>query len=221
MSSSMLMRLGCEAEQLLNFTLEFEDGSKKNRSVRVGDIVTVDYNKNGLRKRAHGAVKSIFANPYNGRLSKKDWTITILNSHYHTSPGDCGCDVGAYVKIDVLNIVDLEVDATAQTNLNPIYSSPDCCCQITNMRINSGLLEISQDYGKTWFVLTTGKVIPKDEAVSTSLYDKIKEMLGDDVEVSDELKEAMQELLKAEIKNALNACTGSKSNSSSSCTCNC
>ena len=72
----MLMDIKCSAVTSIAVHLEFDDGHKKDRVIALGDLIEVEYNANGLRKKAEGKViniSTIGADP-------KQWYIILDGS---------------------------------------------------------------------------------------------------------------------------------------------
>ena len=57
----MLMDVKCSAVTSIAVNLTFDDGTTKNSVLGVGDLVSVEYNNNGLRKQVDGKVLKISA----------------------------------------------------------------------------------------------------------------------------------------------------------------
>lgn len=57
----MLMNINCSAVTSIKVNLTFDDGRSKECIVSVGDLVDVEYNANGLRKRVEGKVVKVSA----------------------------------------------------------------------------------------------------------------------------------------------------------------
>ena len=55
----MLMDVKCSAVTSIAVHLTFDDGTTKNSVIGVGDLVSVEYNNNGLRKQVDGKVLKI------------------------------------------------------------------------------------------------------------------------------------------------------------------
>ena len=53
------MNIKCSAMASIKVNLEFDDQSKKERVVSIGDLIDVEFNANGLRKRVDGKVLNI------------------------------------------------------------------------------------------------------------------------------------------------------------------
>ena len=52
----MLMDIKCSAVTSIKVNLAFDDGSTKERVIGIGDLISVVYNANGLRKHVNGKV---------------------------------------------------------------------------------------------------------------------------------------------------------------------
>ena len=133
----MVMKIGCEVEQSLVITLSFDDETTKTRVISKGDYVSIAYNKNGTRRVVNGAVTTIYANPYNGKVSRKDWYVIIAN--------DEGQGLGGAVRISILNILDVEVLKTSNNSRN--VKTPNNSTRVTDIRVKGNFLQISTNGG--------------------------------------------------------------------------
>lgn len=176
----MVMKIGCEVEQVLNVTIVHDDNTTKTVKLGVGDYVTMSFNKNGVKRTVSGTVTTIHANPYNGQLSRNDWYIVVNNDN------NCA-GMPASVKINIINILDVTLVHSAKGS-NPI-NTPDTAMRVTDIRVKDGFLQISQNWGESW--LTVG--INDDGSLSDdfvgpdkTIADKITEMIGSDQYASSE-----------------------------------
>ena len=139
----MLMNIKCKPATSLDLELKFDDNSVKKCQISVGDLVYIEYNKNGCRRRVEGKVLKISTNG----TDPKQYYIIIDGSEDFES---------TQVRICPMNILDCEVIAKA-SHLNGI-TTPKDGTGIPFLRQVNGLLEFSRD-GKEWLRL---KLIPDE-----------------------------------------------------------
>lgn len=73
----MLMKVNCEPVVSLKLELLFDDGSVKKCLLEEGDLVDIEYNRNGLRKRIEGKVIRICTT---GAVRPEDYYIIVDGS---------------------------------------------------------------------------------------------------------------------------------------------
>ena len=166
----MVMKLGVECEQMLIVSIEFDDGTVKSEPITKGDYVSVAYNFNGTRRVIDGTVKVIYANPYNGKSSKKDWYIIVANDnpesiHNHRNE-----------KIAVLNILDIQVITSSR--YEKTIKTPSNGTRVTTLRVYHNVLQVSQDNGRTW--LNVGALTDDFVGDEIDVYNEIQRMIGSD-----------------------------------------
>ena len=193
----MVMQIGADVETSLKLTMTYDDNSMQTKVFSVGDFISVDFNKDGLRRTVCGTVNAIHADPYNGRLSRKDWYI-VLHSDA-TTKYECGF-VGA-LKIRVLEMIDLTVLTRARqiTYVN----SPNDETNISDIRFFEDKFQISQNDGASW--ITIGVAVEKEkEDAQNDLIKKISELIAADREgVTDQLINAIAALIDGETAKEL------------------
>lgn len=131
----MLMDIKCSAAISIDLKLTFDDGSIKYRNVAVGDLIDVDFNKNGVRIHTIGKVFKIVAEGSNPEA----WAIYLDSSDDFS---------GTQYRFAPTAILDLEVimkkDATKYIATTNDYTS------ICALRVVRGRLQYTQD-GINWF----------------------------------------------------------------------
>lgn len=130
----MLMDIKCSAVTSIAVHLEFDDGHKKDRVIALGDLIEVEYNANGLRKKAEGKViniSTIGADP-------KQWYIILDGSDDFDSNK---------VRFSPMSILNVDIIRKADT-LNMIRT-PIGLEGVPYLRIIKGRLQYSKD-GFVW-----------------------------------------------------------------------
>lgn len=193
-----VMKIGCEVEQQLVITLEFEDGNIKSSNIGKGDYVSIAYNKNGLRTVINGIVTTIYANPYNARGistpcncngTKNDWYLIVSDD-----------ETGAVAKININNILD--IDVLKQNKFGCNVMTPNNSTRVTHIRIFENVLQVSPDQGATWYnVGSDGTLNDNLVGYQADIAKKIKAMIGSDqYSSSDELVAGIVDLVNEEAK---------------------
>lgn len=184
-----VMKLGCEVEQQLVISIVFDDDTVKNRRIAKGDYISIAYNKNGMRRVSNGIVATIFANPFNPKLSRKDWYL-ILSAD----------DNAGVVRIAINNILDVEV--LKQNQFDATVKTPNDSSRVTNIRIHNNTLQISQDDGESWFnVGANGKLNDDFSSDEQEIVDKLTAMIGSDQYAdTDELVKGIAEIINQEVR---------------------
>lgn len=126
----MLMDIKCSAVSSILVQLTFDGGGHKERLIALGDLVDVEYNANGLRKRVEGKVIKISA----VGTDPKTWYIIVDGSDDFDS---------AKARFSPMSILDCEIIRkadTISTVQTPIGSSG-----VPYIRIIKGRLQYSHD----------------------------------------------------------------------------
>lgn len=131
----MLMNIKCSAMTSIKVNLEFDDNSKKERKISIGDLIDVEFNANGLRKRVEGKVLSISA----VRSDPKGWYIIVDGSDDFESKK---------VRFAPTSILDLEILRKADTV--DVVQTPLGMEGVPYLRIIKGRLQYSKD-GYRWY----------------------------------------------------------------------
>lgn len=130
----MLMDIKCSAIASIKVNLTFDDGSKKERVVGTGDLISVEYNANGLRKRIEGKVIKVSAiGP-----DPKAWYIIVDGSDDFESEK---------AKFAPTSILDLEIIRKADTL--DVVQTVIGVGGVPYIRIHKGRLQWSKD-GFDW-----------------------------------------------------------------------
>lgn len=186
----MVMKIGCEVEQSLVITLSFDDETTKTRVISKGDYVSIAYNKNGTRRVVNGAVTTIYANPYNGKVSRKDWYVIIAN--------DEGQGLGGAVRISILNILDVEVLKTSNNSRN--VKTPNNSTRVTDIRVKGNFLQISTNGGRSWRNVgaeLNDNLVGEELDIDT----KVRSMIGSDQFASaDEFVKGIVDIINDELR---------------------
>ena len=72
----MLLSINCSVVSSVKVSLTFDDGNKKEGIISVGDLVDIEYNTNGLRKRIYGRVLVVSVNG----TDPNGWYLTVDGS---------------------------------------------------------------------------------------------------------------------------------------------
>jgi hypothetical protein len=148
----------------LTISLTFDDGSVKNTKVEVGDIITVVYNKNGVRTTVEGTVTNIYEMEATCNCNcESNWGMIIDGTSY----GYTSTEKVAESKILDLTMVKKAVDSSAITSPTGEYN-------ITDFRLVGDILQLSPDNGTTWLKVltlpaTAVTVASGDEALATAV----------------------------------------------------
>lgn len=183
-----VMKLACEIEQQLVITITFDDETTKSRVISKGDYISIAYNKNGMRRVINGIVTTIYANPYNPKISRNDWYIILSG------------DDGGVAKIPINNILDVEV--LKQNKFDATVRTPNNSTRVTTIRIYEGTFQVSQDGGHTWFNVGSDGAL-NDDPVGTEkeITAKLESMIGSDQYASsEELVKGIVELINEEVR---------------------
>lgn len=167
----MLLDIKCSTVVSIKVNLTFEDNSKKERVISLGDIIDVEFNSNGLRREVEGKVIKIFTEG----TDPKKWYIIVDSADDFESK---------QYRFSPVNILDLEVirkeDATQY-----IYTTNDYTC-IKGLRIVKGRIQYTQN-GHDWYPT---KMDPRDiihDEEGTATYGKPHHHAYED-EIKDEVQ---------------------------------
>ena len=131
----MLMDIQCSSEPQIEIRLRFDNQKSKKVIVGKGDLVDVDYNKNGVRRRIEGIVTKISTNGTEAR----GWCIIIDGS------GDFSSEIA---RISPTNILDIDIIRKANDSVG--INSPKGKSEIMSLRVKGSRLQYSQN-GYDWF----------------------------------------------------------------------
>lgn len=106
----MLMNIDCSAIPSIKVKLTFDDGSNKERTVGMGDIIQVEFNGNGMRKYAEGKVIAVSANG----SDPKGWYIIVDGSD------DFDSKKARFAPTSILDIEILRKADTTETIRTPL-----------------------------------------------------------------------------------------------------
>ena len=130
----MLLKNDCFAIASIKVVLTFDDGSTKTRVIGTGDLIMVEYNANGLRKKIEGVVVAVSANG----TDPNKWYIIVDGSD----------DFGSQkAKFSPKSILDVEIIRKADTLdvVQTVIGEEG----VPYIRIIHGQLQYSKD-GYTW-----------------------------------------------------------------------
>ena len=135
----MLMNIKCSAVTSVEVHLEFDDNSTKDQVISKGDLIDVEYNRNGCRTRFQGKVIKISGT---SNADPKSWVIIVDGS------GDFESD---QARFSPMNILDIEVIQKAEC-IQYIYTPKDITA-IVGLREVKGRLQYTKD-GIHWNYFT-------------------------------------------------------------------
>jgi hypothetical protein len=189
----MVLKVGCEVEQNLIITINYDDETSKTNIVSEGDLVAIAYNRNGSRREITGTVCTIHANPYNGQLSKKDWYIIISNN----DP-----EIVSSCKINISSIIDINV-IRKKRGTHPV-NTPNNAMRVTDIRIKDNYLQVSSNDGKTWRTVginEDGSLNDDHIGSDKTIADKINALIGDDqYSSSEEFIDGIIDIINQEVR---------------------
>lgn len=131
----MLMDIKCSSNPQIEISLKFDNQESKKVTVGKGDLVDVDYNKNGVRRRIEGIVTKVSTNG----TESLGWCIIIDGS------GDFSSEIA---RISPINILDIDIIRKAECSMG--INSPKDKSGIMSLRVKGGRLQYSQN-GYDWF----------------------------------------------------------------------
>ena len=131
----MLMDIQCSSDPQIEIKLTFDNQRSKKVVVGKGDLVDVEYNKNGVRRRIEGIVTKVSTNGTESR----GWCIIIDGS------GDFSSEIA---RISPMNILDIDVIRSAESVQG--ISSPKDKSGIMSLRVKGGRLQYTQN-GYDWY----------------------------------------------------------------------
>lgn len=144
----MLMDIKCSTVTSIEVHLKFDNNTTKDRIVSKGDLIEVEFNQNGLRKRVEGKVLKISAIG----ADPKSWYIIVDGSDEFDAN---------QAKFSPMNILDLEIIRKADSIR--YVETPTDCTGIMGLRAVKGRLQYTLD-GFNWNEVRVDKrCIIKDE----------------------------------------------------------
>lgn len=165
----MLMDIKCSTVASVAVHLTFDDNTVKDLTLAAGDLVYIEFNKNGLRRSVEGKiikVSCVGSDP-------KGWYIIVDGSENYDS---------AQCKISVNNILDCEV-IYKNSNINCIQTPKDNT-GISFLRVVKGKLQYSNN-GTEWHNIDMrDKDFIKDEEGTIPSVPSFKD---DEFEIKDEV----------------------------------
>ena len=189
-AQNLVLQLGYEVEETLVITITYTDGMSKTKVLSVGDFVSIAYNKNGCRRTVNGTVTNIHANPYNPKMSKKEWYIIVSSDEF--DEGFAGA-----VKIYVPNILDVNV--IRQKNFVSNVTTPNNSMRVTSIRVKYDTLQISTNGGRTW--KSVGTLTDDLIGPEIDIDNEVRALIGSDqYSNSDEFVRGIVDIINKEVK---------------------
>lgn len=150
----MLLSINCSVVSSVKVSLIFDDGAKKEDIISIGDLVDIEYNSNGLRKRIYGRVINISVNG----TDPNGWYLTVDGSDDFQS---------ATVRFSVMSIIDFTI--IKKYDVSTVIETPDDPTGICMMKIVDGFLYYTKD-GIHWHEIKTSadkkdKIKPEEGTV--------------------------------------------------------
>lgn len=130
----MLMDIKCGVITSIKVMLRFDDDTVKKRIISENDVVDVEYNNDGLRRRIIGKVSRIYVSS----LDPKSWFFIVDGS------GDFKSE---QARVCPMNILNIEILRKAETVHH--ITTPNDDKGIEGLRVVDGKLEYTLD-GYTW-----------------------------------------------------------------------
>lgn len=184
----MVMKIGIEVDETLIITLTYDDCTSKTEALSVGDYISIDYNKNGARRRTTGFVNTIHADPSNA-IPRRDQYIIVMS--------DNPSDMNPAIKISLNNILDVVVIRKHEPTV-PI-STTEGPMRITHLRYNAGYLQFSTNNGKSWYTIPL-EVKEMQVGEAKTIEEKVEAMIGDDQYAdSDEFVDGIVRIIQEEV----------------------
>lgn len=138
----MLMDIKCSVVSSVSVDLTFDDNTTKHAVLAVGDLINVEYNHNGCRKRCLGKVVKVSVTD---STDPKKWIIYVDSSEEFDS---------GLVRFSPASILDVEVLYKAETVTN--IQTPKDNTGVPHLRIVKGRLQYSLD-GVHWHKITVDR----------------------------------------------------------------
>jgi hypothetical protein len=133
--NKMLLSINCSVVSSIKVDLVFDDGSKKHGILAIGDLVDIEYNSNGLRKRIYGRIINISAQG----TDPNGWYLTVDGSDDFQS---------TTVRFSVMGIIDFTIIKKYDTT--NVVETPVDKTGVLAIKVIDGWLYYTQD-GVHWF----------------------------------------------------------------------
>ena len=146
----MLMDINCSAVVSIAIDLKFDCGNVKRCVIGKGDIVSIEYNNNGVRMYVYGQVTNISC--YGDE--SKDWYLIVDGIKISTRQG--------INRFSVMNIVDCEVVVKQSENI-PILTPNNTTC-IKGFRFYDDYVQYTVN-GIDWFNIVEERTENPEEVV--------------------------------------------------------
>lgn len=130
----MLLENKCTAVPSINVHLVFDNATVKDVKLSKGDLICVEFNKNGCRRRAEGNIVKVNCDG----IDPKAWYIIVDSSNDFDS---------CQIKIAPTSILDVEV--IRPFDAIQVIESTNDCTNIRALKIVNQILYYTQD-GTTW-----------------------------------------------------------------------
>ena len=135
----MLLSINCSVVSSVKVSLTFDDGNKKEGIISVGDLVDIEYNTNGLRKRIYGRVLVVSVNG----TDPNGWYLTVDGSDDFQS---------LTARFSVMSILDFTI--IKKYDVSTVVETPNDPSGICMLKIIDGFLYYTKD-GVHWFEIKT------------------------------------------------------------------
>lgn len=130
----MLMEIKCSMVPSIKVNLTFDDGSRKNPTLSIGDLIDLLYNSNGLRKHIVGKIIQINT----PGPDPKGWSFIVDGSDDFTS------EIARLSPMSILDVDVIRKEGTSKYVATPIDETG-----VAGIRVNNGRLQYTKD-GKHW-----------------------------------------------------------------------
>ena len=131
----MLLDIKCSVVSSIKVNLTFDDRTKKEGILAIGDLVDIEYNSNGLRKRIYGRIINISA----VGTDPNGWYLTVDGSDDFQS---------TTVRFSVMGILDFTI--IKKYDVSNVVETPIDGSGICMLKVVDGFLYYTQD-GIHWY----------------------------------------------------------------------
>lgn len=146
----MLLNNSVSIVQNLHIELTFDDNSKKEREIGVGDLIHVEFNENGLRKSVDGKVLKIGTGV--NTVRQDGWFVIVDGSLSFA---------GETFRFNPNKIIDLDI--IQKKHDVPYVMTTSDISRVTNIKVEDGILKVSMDNGYSWFTPNLNNMIQEEE----------------------------------------------------------
>lgn len=146
----MLLNNTVSIVQNLKIELTFDDNSKKEREIGVGDLIHVEFNDSGMRKSVEGKVLKIGTGI--NTVRQESWFIIVDGSLSFS---------GETFRFNPNKIIDLDI--IQKKHDVPYIMTTNDSTRVTNLKVEDGILKVSKDNGYSWFTPNLNNMIQEEE----------------------------------------------------------